>query len=79
MPADLGDNLERFVVGVYQELGGDEVATEAFDGSDNAAGSSPGFFVVEGSVVDEDDGENRAAGLFLLEGCAEAVEDCVTV
>lgn len=39
MPADLGDNPERFVVGVDQELGGHEVAAEAFDGSDDAAGS----------------------------------------
>ena len=41
--ADLGDILERFVVGADQELGGQEVVTEAFDGPDDATG-----FEVEG-------------------------------
>ena len=83
MLADLGGILERFVVGVNQELGGLEVATEAFDGPDDATGfeveGDPGPFVVEGGAADEDDGADGTARLFLLEGCPEPVDAGVAV
>lgn len=64
--ADFGDILERFVVGVDQELGGHEVTAETFDGPDDATGfeveESPPMFVFEDGAADEDDGADGAAG-----------------
>lgn len=77
MFADLNGILERFVVGVDEELGGPEVTVETFNGPDDATGfdieSDPGSFVVEGGTGDEEDGTDEAVGLFLLEGRAKAV------
>ena len=81
--SDPGDILEDFVIGVDQELGGPEVATEAFSGPDDATGfeveGGPGSFVVEVGATDEDDGADGTIGLFLLEGCAETVDAGVAV
>ena len=83
MPADLGDVLERLVVGADEKHGGPEASAEAFEGPDDTTGlqveGSPGLFVVECGSADKRDGEDGAVGLFLLEGGTEAVQAGVTV
>ena len=66
MLTDLGDLLERLVVGVDEERGGSEVSTEAFQGPDDATDlqveGSPRSFVVECGLVNEHDGADGAVG-----------------
>ena len=81
--ADLGDVLDRLVVGVDEERRGPEVSAGAFDGPDDATGlevgGSPGPFVVECGLADKHDGADGTVGLFLLKGGAGAVQAGVTV
>ena len=81
--ADLGDVLQRFMVGVDEELGRPKMASEALDGPDDATGfeveGGPCSLVVEGGAADEKDGADGAVGLFLFERCTETVDAGVAV
>ena len=80
--ADLGDALEHPVVGLHEEFGEPKVFAEACDGPDDATDlqveGRPRSFVVVCGSADKHDGADGAAGLFLLEGGAEAVQAGVT-
>ena len=75
--------VERFVVGVDGDIGGQEVTAEAFNGPNNAPSfkveRGPGTFVVEGGVAVENDGADGVFRLLLLDRGAEAIAAGVTV
>lgn len=81
--ADFSDALERLVIKADVELGGPEVAAEAFDGRNDDIGfeikGNSGSFVVEGGTADRDDGENGAVGFLLFESSANTVYAGVVV
>ena len=83
MFANLGNVLQRFVVGVDTEIGGPEVAAGTFDGPNNVPSfkveGGPGTFVVDGGATDEDDGADGTVRLLLLERGTEAIAAGVIV